>query len=111
MSEEALHLTNPAVLAAGKSPLTGAQLARQEKTATAANVRAATAAMLTAFALFGVFGSQGIRHFARDLPGNAMTDLAVRAADRWHALMLDFSPGRVEPALRNAVERLRALRW
>jgi hypothetical protein len=111
MSDEALHLTDTAPLAALKNPLAGTQGRKQERTNTAANVRTATVAMLTAFALFGVFGTQGIAHFARDLPGNAATDVLVRVADRWHALMLDLGPGRVEPALRNAVEWARALHW
>lgn len=78
---------------------------------TAANARVAATAMLIAFALFLLFESQGLRHFARDLPGNAVTDKMVEAADRWHALMLQLGPARVQPAVRDTFERLRDIRW
>ena len=58
------------------------------------NARRAATAMLIAFALFALFESEGIRHFTRDLPGNAVTDVLVRGADRWHALMEDLGPAR-----------------
>ncbi len=77
----------------------------------AGNARSAAAAMLVAFALFTLFESEGIRHFTRDLPGNAVTDVMVRGADRWHALMLRLGPARVAPAVRDAFERLRQARW
>ncbi len=76
-----------------------------------ANARGAAVAMLIAFVLFALFESHGIRHFTRDLPGNAFTDVLVRGADRWHALMEEFGPGQVEPAVRNGFDRLRHIRW
>lgn len=78
---------------------------------TTANVRGAVLAMLIAFALFLVFGSRGLRHFTRDLPGNAVTDVMVNAADRWHALMLRLGPAHVAPAVWDAFEQVRRLRW
>ena len=78
---------------------------------TAANARGAALAMLIAFALFLVFESEGLRHFTRDLPGNAATDVMVDAADRWHALMLRLGPAHVAPAVWDAFERLREARW
>lgn len=75
------------------------------------NVRKATAAMLTAFTLFAVFYSSGAAHFARNLPGNALTDVLVNAADAWHGLMEDLGPARLAPAVRDAFERLRGLSW
>jgi hypothetical protein len=52
-----------------------------------------------------------MRHFSRDLPGNALTDTLVEAADQWHALMLRLGPARVQPALREAFDRLRDIGW
>ncbi len=78
---------------------------------TMANVRGAAIAMLIAFALFALFESQGIRHFTRDLPGNAFTDVLVGGADRWHALMVDLGPARVERAVRDGFDRIRHIRW
>jgi hypothetical protein len=78
---------------------------------TMANARGAAIAMLVAFALFALFESQGIRHFTRDLPGNAFTDMLVRCADRWHVLMHQLGPARVEPAIRDGFDRIRHIRW
>jgi len=75
------------------------------------NARRATGAMLIAFALFLVFESQGLRRFTRDLPGNALTDVLVHGADRWHELMERLGPAQVEPAIREVFERIRYIRW
>ena len=77
----------------------------------AVNARSAAGAMLIAFAVFVVFESEGIRHFSRDLPGNAATDLMVQAADRWHALMERLGPAHVQPAVREQFEQIRDIRW
>jgi hypothetical protein len=58
-----------------------------------------------------VFGSAGMRHFARDLPGNEVTDLLVAGADQWHELMLELGPARVQPAVRAAFAHIRAADW
>lgn len=79
--------------------------------ATLDNVRSAVLVMAVGFLLFAVFDTEGIRHFARDLPGNAVSDLLVAWADRWHALMLDLGPARVMPAVRDAFEAVRDLPW
>ena len=79
--------------------------------ASTANARKATAAMLVAFALFAVFYSEGATHFARNLPGNALTDVLVDAADAWHGLMDDLGPAHVAPAMRDAFECLHGLTW
>jgi hypothetical protein len=78
---------------------------------TMTNARGATIAMLIAFALFALFESQGIRHFTRDLPGNAFTDVLVRGADQWHTLMEKLGPARLEPAVRDGFDRIRHIRW
>ena|SRR5690348_41719 len=77
----------------------------------AANARSAAGAMLIAFAIFFLFESEGIRHFTRDLPGNAVTDVMVHAADRWHALMKHLGPAQAQPAIRDVFEWIRAIRW
>ena len=77
----------------------------------AGNVRNAAAAMLIAFALFALFDSEGIRHFSRDLPGNAFTDRLVNIADRWHGLMQWLGPAHLGPAVRDTFEQLRDLPW
>jgi hypothetical protein len=77
----------------------------------AVNARRAAGAMLIAFALFLIFESQGLRRFTRDLPGNAVTDVLVRGADGWHGLMERLGPARVQPAVREVLERVRAIHW
>ncbi len=79
--------------------------------ASTANARKAAAAMLTAFALFAVFYSQGAAHFARNLPGNAVTDVLVNAADAWHGLMMDMGPAHLAPAIRGLFQDLHDLSW
>jgi hypothetical protein len=76
-----------------------------------ANARTAAFAMLIAFGLFLVFESEGLRHFTRDLPGNAVTDVMVRAADRWDGLMQRLGPARVQPAIRAVFEEAQEIRW
>ncbi len=78
---------------------------------TRGNVRTAAGAMLIAFAIFLVFESEGLRHFTRDLPGNAVTDLLVEGADSWHGLMERLGPARVQPAVREVFDALREIRW
>ncbi len=77
----------------------------------AGNARRAAGAMLIAFALFLVFESEGLRRFSRDLPGNALTDLLVYNSDRWHGLMERLGPAQVQPAVRDVLERVRAIHW
>jgi len=84
---------------------------RQRTPDTAGNVRTAAGAMLIAFAIFLVFESEGLRHFTRDLPGNAVTDAMVGAADHWHGLMERLGPARVQPAVRAVFEQVREIRW
>lgn len=78
---------------------------------TAANVRSALVAMLVAFSLFALFDSKGIRHFARDLPGNAATDIIVDAADRWNGWMQALGLSHVGPAVRDVFDVVRDISW
>lgn len=82
-----------------------------DNTESRTNARKAATAMLTASALFAVFYSQGAAHFARNLPGNALTDVLVDTADAWHSLMDDLGPARLAPAVHDVFERLRDLSW
>ncbi|MCF8477711.1 MAG: hypothetical protein K9G60_11835 [Pseudolabrys sp.] len=77
----------------------------------AGNARTAAAAMLIAFAIFALFNSQGIRHFTRDLPGNAFTDILVNKADQWHGLMQRLGAAKLAPAVKGRFDRLRDIRW
>lgn len=112
MSDEALRYEAPPLPApARQTPVGYLHCAAKDEGDTPATVRRAALAMLIAFALFGVFDTAGLRHFTRDLPGNALTDRLVDAADHWHALMLDVGPARVGPAVREVFERLHDIRW
>lgn len=88
-----------------------ARPAEGSKPDSAGNARSAAIAMLIAFALFALFDSEGIRHFTRDLPGNAATDALVDVADEWHGLMERLGPAQVGPAVREQFERLHDLQW
>ncbi len=78
---------------------------------TTGNAGTAAVAMLIAFALFALFDSEGIRHFTRDLPGNAATDVLVNVADEWHGAMVRFGPAKLGPAVRAQFECLHDLQW
>jgi hypothetical protein len=78
---------------------------------TRANVRVATGAMLIAFAIFTLFGSADMRHAARNLPGNAISDVLVDAADRWHATMERLGPAKLRDIVRNAIDDFRMAQW
>ncbi|MGE0564020.1 MAG: hypothetical protein AB7O50_05845 [Pseudolabrys sp.] len=78
---------------------------------TPSNVRVATRAMLIAFAMFALFGSQNMRHAARDLPGNAASDLLVNAADRWHNTMLALGPAHARNHARDMLDKFRMAQW
>ena len=78
---------------------------------TAANVRSVALAMAVAAALLAVFNSSEMRVFARGLPGNAVTDVLVAGADRWHALMLELGPARLRPAVRDMFSAIRSAGW
>ena len=90
------RLTRPS---AGKSP------------DTIANVRSVALAFAIAAVLLAVFNSSELRHFTRDMPGNAFTDTLVAGADQWHALMQQLGPARLRPAVREVFEAIHALRW
>jgi hypothetical protein len=74
-------------------------------------VRSVALAMAVAAALLAVFNSSELRIFARDLPGNAITDSLVTGADRWHELMRELGPAHLRPAVRRALSAVRSARW
>lgn len=78
---------------------------------TFANVDVAIRTMTIAAAVFALFGSAEMRHAARNLPGNVVSDVLVEASDRWHIMMQRLGPALVEPAVRDAFDALRDKRW
>jgi hypothetical protein len=78
---------------------------------TMANVGVAIRAMMIAVLVFMLCGSAEMRHAARNLPGDAVSDLLVEAADGWHLMMQRLGPALIEPAVRNAFDSLRDKRW
>jgi hypothetical protein len=78
---------------------------------TTANVGVTIRTMAIAAAVFALFGSAEMRHAARNLPGDAVSDVLVEASDRWHIMMQRLGPALVEPAVRNAFDELRDKRW
>jgi hypothetical protein len=78
---------------------------------TMANAGVAIRAMIIAALVFALFGSGEMRHAARNLPGDAVSDVLVNAADGWHLMMQRLGPALVEPAVRNAFDSLRDKRW
>ena len=93
----------------GRMRLAGSAAGR--KSDTAANVRSVGMAMAVAAALLAVFNSSEMRSFARDLPGNPLTDALVAGADWWHAVMLDLGPAHLRPAVRDALAAVRSAGW
>ena len=78
---------------------------------TAANVRSVALAMMVAALVLAIFNSSELRGFTRDLPGNAVTDVLVEGADRWHALMLALGPAHLRPAVREVFAAIRSAGW
>lgn len=78
---------------------------------TVTNVRSVGLAIAVAAVLLAVFDSGELRMFCRDLPGNAVTDVLVAGADRWHALMLDLGPAHLRIAVRDVFDAIRSVRW
>ncbi len=114
MSDDALRYQAPDVQAPRPRIRSGSRArnaGERANSGTAANVRYAARAMLVAFAVVLLFNSGGAARFARDLPGNAATDVLVDAADRWHGLMQRLGPAQLGPAVRDAFARIHDLRW
>jgi hypothetical protein len=78
---------------------------------TAANAGVAIRAMMIAAMVFALFGSAEMRHAARNLPGDTLSDMLVEAADGWHLMMQRLGPALAEPVVRDAFDSLRDKRW
>jgi hypothetical protein len=78
---------------------------------TRGNARSSLAIMLVAALVLAVFASRELRLFARDLPGNRVTDVLVAAADGWHGAMQRLGPARISPAIRRIFQRWRDASW
>ncbi|MGD9658188.1 MAG: hypothetical protein AB7U61_11240 [Methylocystis sp.] len=85
--------------------------AKSGKSDTRANVRACGVVLAMALALMAIFNSRDLRSFARDLPGNWLSDQLVLGSDRWHELMLELGPGRLRPAVHDLFQSLHELSW
>lgn len=74
---------------------------------TRATVLKAATAMIIATLVLGVFNSDGLRSYARDLQPSTLNDQIVRTADSWHDLM--HRAGFTEPKriVRELMERFR----
>lgn len=75
------------------------------------NVRRAIGGILIAIFLLAIFNSEGFTIYARDLPGNAFSDMVVAAADQWNELMTDLGLTRVAENIREAFLNLKETQW
>lgn len=78
---------------------------------TRGNVRASLLVMTIAAVVLAVFASRELRLFARDLPGNCVSDALVIAADGWHGAMQQLGPARLSPFLRDLFRDGRKKTW
>lgn len=83
----------------------------EEASVTMSNIRRGLGAMLIATMLLGLFNSEGLTIYARDLPGNAFSDAVVALADDWHDLMLDLGLTRVTEVVREAFLSFKETEW
>ena len=119
MSNEALSYRSPEAAALPKPPIPTGLWQRVKRrpeasdkaTETAVNVRTATWAMAIAFVIFAVFGSADMRHTSRNLPGNAVSDVLIEAADGWHAAMERLGPARLREIARGTLDDFRMAQW
>ncbi len=92
---------------------TGARTAASSEVAslTMNNVRRGLGAMLIATVMLGVFNSEGLTVYARDLPGNAFSDTLVTMADSWHDLMIDSGLTNVSDVVRETFLYFKEIEW
>lgn len=79
--------------------------------ATRQSIRRGVISMLVAAAVLLVFNSAGLRSWARGLPGNAVTDVLVEAADRWHGIMQRVGFATAMDVVQDAVAEFREQPW
>lgn len=90
---------------------TGHQDDLDQRAATSRSIRDGIVAMATAMLLLLVFNSSGLQEWARNLPGNIMSDLIVSYTDRWHAFMQQIGTATPKDAVQTAVSEFRDYGW
>lgn len=85
--------------------------ASQAASGTMSNVRRGLGAMLIATVLLGVFNSEGLTVYARDLPGNEFSDAVVAMADSWHDLMIEAGLTNVSDLVRETFLYFKETEW
>lgn len=67
--------------------------------------------MVTVMLLLLVFNSSGLQRWARDLPGNSLSDVLVHYADSWHGLMQQIGTAAPKETVQNALAEFRQYSW
>ena len=83
----------------------------EQEAETSRSVRDGIIAMTAAMLLLLVFNSGGLQGWARNLPGNDMSDLLVSYTDRWHDFMQQIGTASPKDAVQDAVSELRRYGW
>lgn len=80
---------------------------RELKISTHKTVRRAITAMLVSAVILLIFNSDGLRSYARDLPGSQIADQIVLSADAWHGLMRGLGTTRLKAMMQRLMEDFR----
>lgn len=78
---------------------------------TSRSVRDGIIAMTAAMLLLLVFNSGGLQGWARNLPGNNISDLLVSYTDRWHGFMQRIGAATPKDKVQDAMSDLRRYGW
>lgn len=78
---------------------------------TSRTVRDGIVAMATAALLLLLFNSGGLQGWARNLPGNSVSDVLVSYADRWHSLMQRIGTATPKDTVQTVVSDFRQYGW
>ena len=84
---------------------------REERAITASNIRRGLGAMLIAVVFLAFLNSNGFTTYARDLPGNAFSDLVVAMADQWNELMSAAGLTTVADDIREIFLSFKEMEW
>lgn len=79
--------------------------------ATGLSVRDGVIIMTIASLILLFFNSDGLRLWARNLPGNAASDVLVNAADDWHELMVQTGFAAPKRVVQQLVTGTQDLEW
>jgi len=82
-----------------------------QRAETSRSIRDGIIIMTTAMLLLLVFNSGGLRTWARNLPGNSISDALVSCADSWHAYMQQVGTAAPKEAVQDAVAEFRRQGW